>query len=84
LKCFTGVNGHSRIREISERDRQRRETERAKNTLEAYIYEVREKLSDDEEFIKHITDDEREKLVAELESSSEWLEGGGGGAPRGG
>lgn len=56
-------------------DDQRREKEEAKNSLEAFIYEVRNKFDDDSEVIgKVTTEDQREEVQTLLAATAEWLD----------
>jgi len=58
---------------FDERDRIRIETENSKNDLESYIYDTREKLSD-ETIISMSTEDERQKLSDALDVAQLWLD----------
>ena len=59
---------------LAQKDQERMMLEEAKNTYEAYIYHIRNKLSDDEETINKLTSEEqREKLLKSAEDAEEWM-----------
>ncbi|ROW15243.1 hypothetical protein VPNG_02947 [Cytospora leucostoma] len=47
------------------------DTEEKKNELEAYIYDLRNKL--DDQYAEFASDEEKEKIKAKLEASEDWL-----------
>lgn len=59
---------------LAQKDKERMMLEEAKNTYEAYIYHIRNKLSDDEETINKVTSEEqREALRKSAEDAEEWM-----------
>merc|ERR1719291_1170913 len=58
---------------MDEGDAEVRRVEAAKNALEAYIYESRDKLNDDEMCQKVSTEDERDKVKESLMAMEDWL-----------
>ncbi|XP_022914483.1 heat shock 70 kDa protein 4 isoform X2 [Onthophagus taurus] len=71
---------HKQIEELKEEEykliaNDKREKERAdaRNALEEYVYELRGKLSSEEDLAAFIIENERTKLVNDLESMENWL-----------
>jgi hypothetical protein len=59
---------------LAQKDKERMMLEEAKNNYEAYIYYIRNKLSDDEETINKVTSEEqREALLKSAEDAEEWM-----------
>lgn len=54
-------------------DRQEKERADARNALEEYVYELRGKLSSDEDLAQFIPENERDHLVLQLEDMENWL-----------
>lgn len=63
----------NRLKDIQRRADIKKEKEREKNNLEAYIYETREKITSSEEVAAVTTEEQRESFVAELNTAEEWL-----------
>jgi len=61
-----------RISELNERDRQRKEKEIAQNTLETFILDTSDKLSQPE-FESLTTEKERNKILTKCSQISDWL-----------
>jgi len=57
--------------EMALQDRIVEETKEKKNTVEAYIYDIRNKLSD--KYREFVVDKEREEIVAKLQETEDWL-----------
>jgi len=58
---------------INEIIQRKKEKEFEKSTLEAYIYEMKEKLSSDSEFEKFSNETQREEFLAALNAAGDWL-----------
>ncbi|CAG2054516.1 unnamed protein product [Timema podura] len=54
-------------------DRQENERVDARNALEEYVYELRGKLSSEEELSQFVTENDRNTLCEELENLEDWL-----------
>lgn len=54
-------------------DRQEKERADARNALEEYVYELRGKLSSEEELATFVTDNDRSSLINQLDSMENWL-----------
>lgn len=54
-------------------DRQEKERADARNALEEYVYELRGKLSEGESLHEFVADDQRNKLVNQLDNVEQWL-----------
>jgi len=63
----------SRLTHFDFLDQQRKDLQKEKNNLEAYIYDTRDKLSN-EDVIESSTEEEREILSALLSAASDWLD----------
>ncbi|CAI9114100.1 OLC1v1014740C1 [Oldenlandia corymbosa var. corymbosa] len=57
--------------EMALQDRVMEETKDKKNAVEAYVYEMRNKLND--KYFSYVTDSEREQLAAKLQETEDWL-----------
>lgn len=75
--------GKKVLTELAKRDAVKAETAQAKNNLEAYIINTRDKLEADEEIAKVTTEEQRESFLSQLTEAEDWLydEGEGEGAP---
>ncbi|CAH2319598.1 hypoxia up-regulated 1 isoform X2 [Pelobates cultripes] len=62
-----------KLQDLTDRDLQKHEREKAANSLEAFIFETQDKLRQDE-FVKVSTGDEREEISSKLSKASTWLE----------
>lgn len=65
-----------KLLDIQRRAELKKEKEREKNTLEAYIYETKEKL-DTEDVQKVTTEQQREEFSTKLSEAADWLYGEG-------
>lgn len=54
-------------------DRQEKERADARNALEEYVYELRGKLSEGETLHDFVAEDQRHKLVNQLDALEQWL-----------
>ena len=71
----------SRLRALNAADDKRKAKEAALNDLEAYIYRVKNRISDDEEALKAVSTEEQRSAVVALASATEdWLYDEGRGA----
>eukprot|EP01117_Protostelium_nocturnum_P005009 TRINITY_DN1810_c0_g1_i1.p1 TRINITY_DN1810_c0_g1~~TRINITY_DN1810_c0_g1_i1.p1 ORF type:complete len:923 (-),score=444.06 TRINITY_DN1810_c0_g1_i1:147-2915(-) len=61
------------LENINEIVRRKKEKEFEKSTLEAYIYEMKEKLSSDSEFEKFTNETQRESFLEALSAAGDWL-----------
>ena len=64
---------HFRLRNLKARDDAKIANARAKNSVESFLFETRDKLSD-EEGETLMTEEEREKLETALSEASDWLD----------
>jgi len=65
----------SKLEELAAKDKARIMLEEAKNNFEAFIYHVKNKLSDDEEDLKKVsTDEQREELLQMAIDANDWLD----------
>jgi len=62
-----------RLRGMEEADAEVRKTEAAKNALESYIYESREKIGSDEGVAQVSTEDDRSAVSEKLTAMEDWL-----------
>ncbi|XP_044147401.1 hypoxia up-regulated protein 1 isoform X1 [Bufo gargarizans] len=62
-----------KLQELTERDLEKHEREKAANSLEAFIFETQDKLEQNE-FRKVSTKDQREEILLKLSQASTWLE----------
>eukprot|EP00245_Coleochaete_scutata_P012766 TRINITY_DN499_c1_g2_i1.p1 TRINITY_DN499_c1_g2~~TRINITY_DN499_c1_g2_i1.p1 ORF type:complete len:545 (-),score=158.42 TRINITY_DN499_c1_g2_i1:541-1992(-) len=63
----------TRLADLKAKDTQKRETAAAKNALEAYIYDTREKLDSLDNIGKVSTEGQRDALRGELTDAEDWL-----------
>ncbi|KAM9299356.1 hypoxia up-regulated protein 1 [Gastrophryne carolinensis] len=68
-----------KLQELTERDFEKQEHEKAANSLEAFIFETQDKL-EQEEYQKVSTEEQREEISSKLRETSNWLEEEGYGA----
>lgn len=70
------------LRELDHQDDLRKEKEAAKNNLEGFMYESKDKLSTNEDDVAKVTtEDQRSEILKELEDTDEWLYGDGDNLP---
>jgi hypoxia up-regulated 1 len=70
------------LREMDHQDDLRKEKAAAKNNLEAFMYESKDKLNTNEEDVSKVTtEDQRSGILQELEDTDEWLYGDGDDLP---
>ncbi|KAM4651425.1 hypoxia up-regulated protein 1 isoform 2-T2 [Discoglossus pictus] len=62
-----------RLQDLTDRDLEKHEREKAANSLEAFIFETQDKL-DQSEFRKVSTSEQREEISSKLSEASNWLE----------
>lgn len=62
----------SKLKDIREKEKARIKRAAAVNSLEAFVFELKDSLTQDE-FIKCSTDEEREKIAAKVEEVDNWL-----------
>lgn len=62
-----------KLKELDDKEAEKLNIEKAKNTLESFILETKDRLST-EEFDSSATEDEKNNIQSQLSSSSEWLE----------
>ncbi|CAN2387882.1 regulation of endoplasmic reticulum stress-induced neuron intrinsic apoptotic signaling pathway [Pristimantis euphronides] len=62
-----------KLQELTERDLEKHEREKAANSLEAFIFETQDKL-EQQEFRKVSTKEQREEISSKLGQASTWLE----------
>jgi hypoxia up-regulated 1 len=62
-----------RLRTMNEADAEVHRSVAAKNNLEAYIYESREKVTGDELYLQVSTEEEREEVGSKLTEAEDWL-----------
>jgi len=68
------AESRSKLRALTDADNLRKEREAALNTLEAYIYAVKGKLSENEDDYKKVsTDEQRAEIVTLCDEAEEWL-----------
>mmetsp|Transcript_66518 Transcript_66518/g.192036 ORF Transcript_66518/g.192036 Transcript_66518/m.192036 type:complete len:962 (-) Transcript_66518:68-2953(-) len=63
----------NRLAEMDAGDAEVQRIDAAKNTLEAFIYESRDKINDDENCLKVSTEDQRSKVSEALTAMEDWL-----------
>lgn len=54
-------------------DRQEKERADARNALEEYVYELRGKLSSEDELAPYVLENDREALIRQLDDMENWL-----------
>ncbi|XP_063799542.1 hypoxia up-regulated protein 1 [Pseudophryne corroboree] len=62
-----------KLQELSERDFEKHEREKAANSLEAFVFETQDKL-EQKEYRKVSTEEQREEISNKLSQASSWLE----------
>ena len=62
----------SKLQLIKEKEREKRNKAAAINNLEAFIFDTRDRLSQDD-FVKCSSEDEREQISAKLSEADNWL-----------
>jgi len=62
-----------KISEMDARDREIVELAKAKNNLESFIYEMKDKLEHDQKYKTMSTSDDREKITSKLTEINDWL-----------
>eukprot|EP01119_Soliformovum_irregulare_P015050 TRINITY_DN4188_c0_g1_i1.p1 TRINITY_DN4188_c0_g1~~TRINITY_DN4188_c0_g1_i1.p1 ORF type:complete len:876 (-),score=301.19 TRINITY_DN4188_c0_g1_i1:19-2376(-) len=62
------------MKEIKRRVEEKREREGAKNSVESYIYENREKFQENEDVLAVTTEDQRQSFLDLLSAASTWLD----------
>ena len=63
-----------RLKALQEADDERRLRDSPKNTLESYVFSTRSKIREHEEDLEKVsTDEEREKIMEDLEGIEDWL-----------
>lgn len=62
-----------KLADIKFRTEKKKELEKEKNNLESYIYQNRERISDNEEVKTVTTEEQRENFIAQLNEVEEWL-----------
>lgn len=67
------IYSHFRLNELEARDQAKFATEKARNSLESYIFEFKNML-DEESFQKISTKEERTKLQETFSAASDWLD----------
>lgn len=67
------AHASKRLQEMEAADQEVRNIEAAKNSLESFVYESREKLTGDELCLQVSTEAEREAIVEELTAAENWL-----------
>uniref|UniRef100_A0A8C5AJ22 Hypoxia up-regulated protein 1 n=1 Tax=Gadus morhua TaxID=8049 RepID=A0A8C5AJ22_GADMO len=76
-KMCAGYTSHglcvSRLQDLTNRDLAKQERERMLNNLEAFIFETQDKLNQ-KEYKQAVGEEEKEKIVAKLRESSEWMD----------
>eukprot|EP01122_Echinamoeba_exundans_P006651 TRINITY_DN1917_c0_g1_i2.p1 TRINITY_DN1917_c0_g1~~TRINITY_DN1917_c0_g1_i2.p1 ORF type:complete len:688 (-),score=208.90 TRINITY_DN1917_c0_g1_i2:23-2086(-) len=65
--------GRKKLEDLDEKDRVRKETAKAKNAVESFVYDTRDKIYSDE-VVGMSTEAEREEVSAALSSAAEWLD----------
>jgi len=61
-----------KLQAIKEKEKEKRKRAASINSLETFIFDTRDKLSQDE-FVKCSTDEEREKIKAKIDEADAWL-----------
>ncbi|KAM1059679.1 hypothetical protein ACFX15_023731 [Malus domestica] len=62
-----------KLGELDKKDAERRRTAELKNTLEGYIYGIKEKFETSKEYEKVSTSEERQSFIGKLDEVQEWL-----------
>lgn len=63
-----------KLQQLRRRDQEKLRRDSARNLLESFITEVKMKLSEDEEYLKVSTEEERQNVITSIAPVSEWLE----------
>ncbi|GJP38154.1 hypothetical protein CLOM_g22591 [Closterium sp. NIES-68] len=62
-----------RLDRLRKRDEEKRAIAEAKNTLEAYIYSMKDKMESEEDLIKVTTEEQRDSFRSQLVDAEDWL-----------
>ena len=63
-----------KLNELARKDKERMMLEEAKNKVESYIYQIKNKLVDDEENVNKVTNDKQRKEIKKLaDDAEEWM-----------
>lgn len=73
LSAEEKIQAHLKLATMNALDEEVRRTDAAKNALEAYIYESRDKLTSDDMYIQVSTEAEREELGSMFTNTEDWL-----------
>mmetsp|Transcript_43963 Transcript_43963/g.64586 ORF Transcript_43963/g.64586 Transcript_43963/m.64586 type:complete len:998 (+) Transcript_43963:63-3056(+) len=69
------IESKAKLEDLAAKDKLRMMTEESKNKLESYIYHIKNKLIDDEEYIAPIsTEEQREEMLKMAADYGEWLD----------
>jgi len=69
------ANSKLRLQMFDKRDQKKKELQEIRNSLESYIFEQKDLLSDSSEFLMEITtEQQRADFLEKLQKASEWLE----------
>ena len=64
----------AKLQELARKDKERMMLEEAKNKVESYVYQIKNKLIDDEENIAKVTDEKQREEVKKLaDDAEEWM-----------
>lgn len=66
-----------KLEDYNQRDKLRKEREEAINRLESFVYEMKDRLQNDEKYLEVSVEEEREKIVEELTVAGDWIYDGG-------
>ncbi|XP_056450361.1 hypoxia up-regulated protein 1 [Gadus chalcogrammus] len=67
------LSSNKKLQDLTNRDLAKQERERMLNNLEAFIFETQDKLNQ-KEYKQAVGEEEKEKIVAKLRESSEWMD----------
>ncbi|CAF1108117.1 unnamed protein product, partial [Didymodactylos carnosus] len=67
-----------KLRELDANDRLLHELATAKNNLEAFIYDMKDKIENDQRYVTSTTEEDQEKIKTKLQEISDWLWEGDG------
>ncbi|XP_037543649.1 hypoxia up-regulated protein 1 [Nematolebias whitei] len=67
------TSSKKKLQDLTDRDLAKQERERVLNTLEAFIFETQDKLYQ-EDYQQVITEEEKEKILASLRETSDWMD----------
>ena len=77
----TMIESVEKMKELERKDNERKALEEARNKVESYIYQIKNKLIDDEENVGKVsTEEQREEIRKMAEDAEEWMYDGGYGA----